>query len=165
MEVYLQEITTQKDMEAVSGMAREIWQEHYAGVISQAQIEYMLEKFQSAPAIGEALKDGYRYYFICGPEGPAGYTAVRTETAKKSLFLSKLYLQKNSRGKGYAYRAVNLLAQQAKAQGLLRIYLTVNKENSSVARYRRMGFAVAGPVQADIGGGFIMDDYLMELIL
>lgn len=32
----------------------------------------------------------------------------------------------------------------------------------AVEAYLRMGFVDKGPVVADIGGGFVMDDYRME---
>jgi hypothetical protein len=33
--------------------------------------------------------------------------------------------------------------------------------NEAVEAYKRMGFAIEKEVVADIGGGFVMDDYLM----
>ena len=42
----------------------------------------------------------------------------------------------------------------------------VNKYNSnSIAAYEKMGFLNLGPTVADIGDGFIMDDYIMRLPL
>jgi ribosomal protein S18 acetylase RimI-like enzyme len=41
--------------------------------------------------------------------------------------------------------------------------LTVNKRNTrAIAAYRRNGFTVLEAVVADIGGGFVMDDFLMS---
>jgi ribosomal protein S18 acetylase RimI-like enzyme len=42
--------------------------------------------------------------------------------------------------------------------------LAVNKHNAqAIAAYRKNGFRVADAVVKDIGGGFVMDDYIMEL--
>ena len=49
----------------LAGLAKEIWNEHYIKILSQEQIDYMLEKFQSENAIKEQISnDGYNYYFI-----------------------------------------------------------------------------------------------------
>lgn len=44
---------------------------------------------------------------------------------------------------------------------LARIYLTVNKHNKrAIAAYERFGFARTEEAASDIGGGFVMDDYI-----
>jgi RimJ/RimL family protein N-acetyltransferase len=48
------------------------------------------------------------------------------------------------------------------AADVQRIYLTVNKRNtSSIEAYLRLGFSREGSQVADIGHGFVMDDYVM----
>ena len=63
-----------------------------------------------------------------------------------------------------------LLAQSQKysavPSGKSCIYLTVNKYNSgSIEVYKKLGFTVADQVVTDIGGGYVMDDYIMEKAL
>ncbi|MEG2601476.1 MAG: GNAT family N-acetyltransferase, partial [Carnobacterium sp.] len=49
---------------------------------------------------------------------------------------------------------------------LLKIQLTVNKYNDkSIAAYKKMGFVTVKEQVADIGGGYIMDDFVMEYSL
>ena len=46
------------------------------------------------------------------------------------------------------------------------IWLTVNKNNSgSIEAYKRMGFNIIDKIITDIGAGFVMDDYKMQLKL
>ena len=43
------------------------------------------------------------------------------------------------------------------------MYLTVNKGNElGIRAYEGNGFETMDAVEADIGSGFIMDDYIME---
>jgi len=52
--------------------------------------------------------------------------------------------------------------EECVARGVRELWLTVNKDNAGpIAFYQRVGFAIAGPVVTDIGGGFAMDDYQM----
>lgn len=58
------------------------------------------------------------------------------------------------------------IKEKGKTAGCKYIYLTVNKRNdSSVAIYKKWGFFVYEEAQTDIGGGYIMDDYIMRFLL
>ena len=47
-----------------------------------------------------------------------------------------------------------------------RLQLRVNKANATAIRaYQRFGFAIIEDICTDIGSGFVMDDYRMELAL
>jgi len=44
--------------------------------------------------------------------------------------------------------------------------LTVNKNNNIALRaYEKLGFVNHGPLETDIGEGYIMDDFLMRKVL
>ena len=45
------------DFEIVADLAKEIWTEHYTPIIGWQQVEYMLEKFQSATEIENQIKE------------------------------------------------------------------------------------------------------------
>ena len=81
------------------------------------------------------------------------------------LFLSKLYLLEETRGKGYSRPLLEWLRSFAQKKGLSKITLTVHKRNPSVEIYQKLGFRIIDPVVTDIGKGFAMDDYRMELAL
>lgn len=80
-----------------------MWHEHYTGILEKPQIDYMVEKFQSADSIAQQIREqGYRYYLMQDGDGFAGYTAVQVGDGR--LFLSKLYIDAACRGRGYAGR-------------------------------------------------------------
>ncbi|MDR3113720.1 MAG: GNAT family N-acetyltransferase, partial [Endomicrobium sp.] len=93
-----------------------------------------------------------------------GYFAFAVEEDK--LFLSKIYVQKDSRKKGYAKEVFAFLTDSAASLNLSSIYLTVNRGNTrSIEAYKKMKFSIDGEINQDIGGGFFMDDYKMSLNL
>ncbi len=151
-------------VEALCRLAAGIWREHYGQLLGERQISYMLEKFQSPQAVKEQLAAGnYRYYFVQAEETAAGYVGIRLEPEQNSLFLSKLYLKKEYRGQKLASKTLGFLEQLCREQGLTRIWLTVNRENTgSIAAYKAMGFTVFQEDCTDIGEGFVMDDFWME---
>ena len=61
-------------------LAGEIWREYFPGIISPEQVEYMVDKFQSLPAMEEQVRSqGYTYYQIRRGEEVLGYTRVCPE--------------------------------------------------------------------------------------
>ena len=54
----------------------------------------------------------------------------------------------------------------ARERGFATLVLGVNKMNTqAIAAYRKHGFAIRESVVTDIGGGFMMDDYVMVKLL
>ena len=154
----------QSDSQLLATLADTIWREHYIPIIGKPQVDYMLEHFQSREAIATQMKEGVRYFILEYDGKPAGYYAF--EARADAYFLSKIYVLKDYRGKGLGRAAMQALRARAREAGIPRITLTVNKDNSaSIEAYKRMGFRQDKPSIKDIGGGFVMDDYLMVLEL
>ena len=162
-------VSTGHQIEIVETLAREIWPGHYDPVIGEKQVDYMLDKFQSAAAIKGQIGAGALYFLIKAAqesEGEAtphyiGYLAV--EPGGEDLFLSKIYVKASLRGRGYGRKAVQFAEAIARESRACKIVLTVNRNNAgSIRAYEKMGFINTGPVVKDIGGGFVMDDYRME---
>jgi len=98
-----------------------------------------------------------------GGGGLVGYCGV--VPGEDFLLISKLYIHAGRRGRGYGRRlfdeAVELCRQE---YGFDKIRLTVNKYNQkTIDAYVQMGFQTVDSVKTDIGGGFFMDDFVMEL--
>jgi len=145
----------------IAALAKLIWTEHYTAIIGEQQVTYMLDKFQSLPAIEEQVNQGNSYYLILHQERDAGYFCYSIKNGL--LFLSKLYVLKEFRGKGLAKIALKFMEEQAKAFACNKISLTVNKYNTnSIKAYEKMGFKNMKAIVQDIGNAYIMDDYLME---
>ena len=146
----------------VAQLAREIWTEHYVPIVGQAQIDYMLDKFQSASAITAQLADGYEYFLAIDDGQPVGYLAIVPDCHSSRMQLSKVYVRKHERGRGYGSRMLQFVEQQCVERQIRTLWLTVNKHNAdSIACYLQLGFKNTGSVVQDIGGGFVMDDYCM----
>jgi len=155
---------TQADCHALEALAFPIWREHYTPIIGSAQVEYMLQKFQTAQSIEEQIREGVHYFLLQTPEEEnIGYLSVVYRP--EELFLSKLYLLKTFRGQGWARVTLEFVKALARNRNLEHITLTVHKQNPSVKAYQALGFGILEPVVTDIGGGFVMDDYRMGLDL
>lgn len=151
--------TTVEQFATIAALARTIWTEHYTPILGTAQVNYMLERFQSAPAIAQQVQqDGYSYYLAETGGSAIGYFAVQPRA--ETLFLSKIYVQADRRGQGWGRKMLDCIEQLARDNHKSQITLTVNRHNTkSIAAYQKLGFENLGPVQTDIGSGFIMDDF------
>lgn len=155
------------DITPLCSLAREIWLQHYPGIITVKQIEYMLAQRYSSDIIGMQLHTGQAWWDkleVCGEL--CGFASYERGHAAGSMKLDKIYVHQTVRGKGYGAALIEHVAGIARRQGMEKLYLQVNKYNHrSVAAYLRAGFAVANSVTVDIGRGFVMDDYVMEKTL
>ncbi len=144
-------------------LAGEIWREYFPSIIGEEQVEYMLKKFQSFSAVKEQIeKEGYKYFIMCAGNDNVGYTGIHSENG--SMFLSKLYIRKDMRGKGISRKAIDFIKNMCHQEKLDKIWLTVNKNNTNtIDAYKSLGFEIEKSQVTDIGDGFVMDDYVMEL--
>jgi ribosomal protein S18 acetylase RimI-like enzyme len=158
---------SEADIPLVQDLSSRIWREYYPGIITHAQIDYMLGKMYATEVIGEEIRNkGYCYVIVQQGREAVGYIAWRFDTTVKVVLISKLYLLPGLHGRGIGRQMLQHVREDAVQQGAKRIQLFVNKNNTkAIAAYERFGFVKADPVVSDIGGGFVMDDYRMELLL
>lgn len=172
------------DLDALAEMAHDIWFEYWPAHIGADQTAYMVEQFQSKAAIARDIAEhDYEYYFVIDEAGKAvGYVGIAPERFSDDLenphakahgeaitplradrlFISKIYLYAEERGKHYLSQILEWLRDYARKLGLTGMYLTVNKGNElGIRAYKGNGFDIIESVEADIGNGFVMDDYIM----
>ncbi len=158
------EATSKKQFNEIAQLAAVIWRDHYTPIIGREQVDYMIKNYQSAEAMYSQYLEGYHYYKVNYNQDFVGYMSIKRQ--EKSLFLSKIYVSKNYRGKKIGKTAMAFVEAKAMKMQCKSITLTVNKYNvNSIAAYETMGFKNMGEMITDIGEGFIMDDYKMEKLL
>jgi GNAT superfamily N-acetyltransferase len=131
---------TAADVEPLSALAREIWYAHYPAIISTAQIEYMLDQRYRAELVRAELRQDALWWdkLVIG-EQMAGFASYFLTQVAGEMKLDKIYVHPRHQRHGYGGL---MIARACDA------YIT-------------HGFRVADAVTKDIGGGFVMDDYIM----
>ena len=84
----IKEVNSQELIGITAQLAHSIWNDYYVPIIGQEQVNYMLDTFQSVPAITKQLKEGYHYFLAFSDDQALGYTAVVSNDNR--LMLSKL---------------------------------------------------------------------------
>lgn len=160
------EIKDEHQIKQVANMAYKIWNEHYTPLIGREQVNYMLSKFQSVQAIDKQIREGHHYFLAKYDDKPAGYFSIVIDKPHNSMFISKLYVDRDFRKRGIAKSCIAFIEDISRNLRLDKIWLTVNKDNiNAIEAYEKLGFENTGPIVQDIGNGFIMDDYRMEKAL
>lgn len=161
----IKEISAKDDalLHELEKLASKIWHEHYEPIIGIKQVAYMLKKFQSLKAMKEQLSEGYRYFVVFNENlVMKGYLSIQVR--EDALFLSKIYVDSAERGAGLGTLLLNKAKSCAKEFGVKHIELTVNKYNgNTIAWYKKQGFEIVKEAVFDIGEGYIMDDYVLQL--
>jgi ribosomal protein S18 acetylase RimI-like enzyme len=154
------------DLPTVRALAESIWRVSYAGLLSPGQIEYMLDEMYSPQRLLQDWRSGVVFEWPVVEGIPVGYMATQTDPTAAVLHLHKLYVLPQFQGKGLGGRLLEHALQSASQAGCRRVQLHVNKGNHrAIACYRRHGFVQEASVVNDIGGGYVMDDYVMVRLL
>jgi ribosomal protein S18 acetylase RimI-like enzyme len=153
----------ESDVPRLCALAREIWRAHYPGIISEAQIEYMLNERYTEAVIGEELKRGDVWWDVLLVDGTmTGYASYFWTDAPGTIKIDKLYFHLRVQRQGYGGMLMDHVTRKMAAQGCKRLTLAVNRNNqTAIAAYLKNGFQIAETSPKQIGGGFWMDDYIM----
>ena len=155
------------EADALSSLAREIWHAHYPPIIGLAQTEYMLDQRYAPDTIREELASGKVWWDTLRIDREiVGFASSFPAEEPDAVKLDKLYVKPERQRQGYGRMLIDHVAARARSRGFRRVILAVNKHNSNaIAAYCKHRFEVVDAVVKDIGGGFVMDDYVMALDL
>jgi ribosomal protein S18 acetylase RimI-like enzyme len=151
------------DIPVVQRLAGAIWRQHYPGILSVEQIEYMLAQSYSYAALERFVTAADAGLALARVDGEAaGFAAwYRTETPT-TVKLDKLYVLLQFQGEGLGRTLIDVVAAQARTRGCDEVTLNVNRGNAGAIRaYERCGFVIRARGDFPIGAGFVMEDFIM----
>lgn len=163
---------TKDKLSQVHDMAEIAFRNTYKDILSQEQIEYMMEWMYALPNLQRQFDEGHIYHILLDGLCNCGYVSFQPTgyDADKILVyhLHKLYLLPSYQGKGLGKllfrEAIDLIRAHA-PQLPVRVELNVNRNNPAVNFYKSMGMTILSQGDFNIGNGFYMNDYIMELTL
>jgi len=155
---------TDNQFTAVRAIAYEVWPKTYGEILTDAQLEYMLDMMYSVSALQEQANFKRHHFVLIYVDGEAVGFASYEHNANESrkTKIHKIYILSSQQGKGTGKTLIGFIEQQALVFGDKSLFLNVNKYNSAIHFYQKTGFVIAKEEVIDIGNGFVMDDYVME---
>lgn len=156
---------TVEDITNIQEIAHKTWPVAYGQILSTAQVDYMLEMIYSTETLNDNMTNK-GHLFLLAKEGAdcLGFASCEHHYLEKNTTrLHKLYLLPEAQGKGIGKLLLDKVVFLAKENHSDRISLNVNKFNKAFSFYKKTGFEIVAEEILEIGNGFVMDDYKMEL--
>ncbi len=157
-------ILATEEIEQVARLARRIWPAVYAGMISPEQIRFMLDWMYAPDRIRREIHEGGVTWLHTLCDGaPVGYAAFGPIDGETRCPLHKLYVAPEWHRQGIGSLTISEIEARARRSGATSLELRVNRNNHpACALYRKCGFTLSGEDCAEIGGGFVMDDFIFR---
>jgi ribosomal protein S18 acetylase RimI-like enzyme len=156
-----------RDLATVAALAASVFRQHYPGIISAAQIDYMLKHLNSAAALRRQRQLGHVFLLALINAKPAGFASFalsQEETSEAQIH--KLYVLPEHHGRRIGVRLIDEVTTRVQRLDRRQLVLTVNRLNiQAINFYFREGFTIRSVVDTDIGGGFAMQDFVMEKVI
>ena len=151
------------DRDFIRSVSERTWPSTYGHIISQEQIDFMLNWMYSDESLAEQFAKGHQFYIANLNGDDIGFCSVSKEEGSEHK-LNKLYVLPSAHGTGSGKALLNKAIEVSKAGGSSSLFLQVNKLNNAYTFYLKNGFVKEQEFKFDIGNGFFMDDYVMRLI-
>jgi len=155
------------DLYIIKELAYEIWPTAYATILRDEQLHYMLSSMYSISSLQHQIKILHHHFFLIiengTPIGFASYSNI-SEIDSNKFKLHKLYLLPEFQKKGIGRTLMQFIFNHILTLEMkdVTITLNVNRDNSALQFYQHIGFHITREEDIDIGGGFFMNDYVLE---
>ena len=163
----------------IQDLAERTWKVAYSSIISPQQMKYMLDLFYSETSLQKQMQEGHQ--FIIAKEksqllayrgNPANNTvigfasyAVKSAEESNTYRLHKIYIDPNHQGKGIGKLLIGYIINDISSYNAANLELNVNRNNKALDFYQKIGFKIIKEEDIDIGNGFFMNDYVLNLVL
>ncbi|WP_269235788.1 GNAT family N-acetyltransferase [Flavobacterium flavigenum] len=153
-----------EDITKIQNIAHTTWPITYGKILSKEQLDYMLDLIYSDEAlIIQIEKKEQLFYLISEDETTLGFIGIEHHYKNEPLTrIHKIYLLPETQGKGIGKKVIEEIKKLALKNHSTALSLNVNRFNSALSFYTKIGFEIIDEVNIDIGNGYVMEDYVME---
>ena len=155
-----------KAIPLIQQLTAEVWPQTYAAVLTEEQIAYMLNMMYSAEALMQQMQTGHQFIIANYINEPVGFASFGATEKPQEFKLHKLYVITTIQKTGAGKALLLYVMDEVRKAGGHHFILQVNRQNeNAIGFYERMGFKIESEADFDIGNGFFMNDYVMEIQL
>jgi ribosomal protein S18 acetylase RimI-like enzyme len=157
-------IATKAQLPIIRDLAYKIWPDTYGATHTTAELDYMLSKFYSVASLEQQMEKGHVFVLVEENDVFLGFVSYELFSEDTNFTkIHKLYVLPQTQGKGIGKALVDYVKNEAIINKNDALFLNVNKLNKAKDFYHRYGFTITKEIVIDIGEGFVMDDFVMEL--
>lgn len=167
----------EESIPAIQELAELTWAVAYSAILPPHQMVYMLDLFYSTTALQKQMQEGDQFILATDNNEAVGFASYSPKECNPDNFgelvevLSelyrhhKIYIDPNQQGKGLAKILLDFIIADIKPIGATDLELNVNRSNKALGFYQKLGFVITHEEDIDIGNGYFMNDYVMNLAL
>ena len=154
------------EVELITDLAHRIWPHTFEKILSKEQIEYMLDWMYAPATLAHQIHSGHLFFVIEDGDRALGFMGVQPNYPDaNSMKIHKIYVLPEMQGKGAGRILIEHAAKHSRKEGLEKLVLNVNRFNKAVEFYEHLGFKITKEEDIEIGEGYLMEDFVMELVL
>jgi len=152
------------DIKTIQEITNITWPITYGEILSKEQLDYMLGLFYSDEALTKQIENKEQlFYLISDTESTIGFIGIEHHYKNEAITkVHKIYLLPETQGKGIGKMVINKIEKMALENNSATLVLNVNRFNSALSFYKKIGFEIKETVDIEIGKGYLMEDYVME---
>ena len=152
------------DFPVIREIAQITWPVAYGAIISKAQLDYMLEKFYSDAALNDNFSTkNHRFLLVKENSICLGFASYEHHfLGENKTRLHKIYMLPDSQRKGAGKLLLAEVEKLALENNDTIISLNVNRFNSALHFYQKLGFEKVGEEDIELDFGYLMEDYNLE---
>ena len=157
--ISISQISTVQEIAALT------WPVAFKNILSPLQIDYMLDMMYSEASLVQQFNSGCIFFVLYEAEIPKGFASVQ-QMSTDDFKLHKLYVLPEFQRKSAGKNLLNTIIKYVNDNSGFALYLNVNKYNiQAIEFYKKQGFTLKREEDIDIGNGYFMNDFVMELLL
>lgn len=152
---------------SIRSLAEKTWKVAYSAILSPEQLAYMLDLFYSESSLAEQMRNGHLFIMAKDADEVVGFASWSPKSTKESAVyrLHKIYIDPLQQGKGTGKLLIDFIVKDVRAKKATVLELNVNRHNPALYFYQKLGFKIIREEDIDIGSGYFMNDFVMELAL
>jgi ribosomal protein S18 acetylase RimI-like enzyme len=155
-----------ENIQIIIELTKKIWPVAYGKILTMAQLDYMIDKFYNETALLELIDKGHVFYLAQDDNGKeVGFVSYELNSELNKTKIHKIYVLPETQGTGLGRQFFELVKEKAIENHQSAIFLNVNKYNNTIHFYTKLGFTKVKDEVIDIGNGYVMDDYVMEVVI
>jgi diamine N-acetyltransferase len=155
-------IATQQDIATIQTIANKTWPITYGSIISNEQLQYMLQLFYNTQELEQQLANPANLFLLLQVQDEfIGYAqAIKNTPNINSIKISKLYILPTHHGKSHGATILNYIEQWAREQSFAQVVLNVNIHNPAYYFYLKNGYTVQQQIDIPLDK-YWLNDYIM----
>lgn len=160
-------VASTSQLSIIRDLAYKIWPTTYGHILSEIQLDFMLDKFYNVDYLANQLENQNQVFLLIEENdiilGFCSYESNYETTNKTKLH--KIYVLPETQGKGIGKMVLKVVEKIAIDNNNNVLLLNVNRSNKALEFYKKQGYCITKTIDIEIGNGYLMEDFVMEKIL